>query len=144
MANVRDVARYILEREGTSMSAMKLQKLCYYSAGWHLVWDEENLVSDRIEAWANGPVFPSLYAVHRRQFMVSTQDVPGDSAELTQSEKDSVDGVLSHYGTKSAVELSDLTHSEPPWQIAREGVPDGARSTNEISLESVAAYLASM
>ena len=42
MANVDDVAAYILNRQGP-MTAMKLQKLCYYSQAWHLVWDSEPL-----------------------------------------------------------------------------------------------------
>ena len=42
MATVHDVAAFILERLG-SMTAMKLQKLCYYSHAWHLVWEERPL-----------------------------------------------------------------------------------------------------
>jgi len=60
MAHVEDVAIYIMEQCGP-MTAMKLQKLVYYSQAWHLVWDEEPLFSDPIEAWANGPIVRSLY-----------------------------------------------------------------------------------
>lgn len=42
MANVLDVAAYVLAKRGP-MTAMKLQKLVYYSQAWHLVWDEEPL-----------------------------------------------------------------------------------------------------
>ena len=42
MANVFDIAKYILEYAGP-MSTMKLQKLCYYSQAWSLVWDDEEL-----------------------------------------------------------------------------------------------------
>ena len=37
MATVHDVAAYILMRRG-QMTAMKLQKLVYYSQAWGLVW----------------------------------------------------------------------------------------------------------
>ncbi len=37
------------------MSAMKLQKLCYYAYGYHLAWEERRLFPERFEAWANGP-----------------------------------------------------------------------------------------
>ena len=47
------------------MSAMKLQKLCYFSYGYHLAWEERPLFPERFEAWANGPVSPPLYAMHR-------------------------------------------------------------------------------
>jgi uncharacterized phage-associated protein len=43
MANVHDVAAYILEKVGEPISTMKLQKLVYYSQAWHLAWDEEPL-----------------------------------------------------------------------------------------------------
>ena len=42
MASVFDVAAYILHRAGT-MTAMKLQKLVFYSQAWSLVWDEKPL-----------------------------------------------------------------------------------------------------
>ncbi len=66
MAHVQDVARYILEKRGR-MSAMKLQKLVYYSQGWHLVFDGEPLFAERIEAWANGPVVPARQVERLRE-----------------------------------------------------------------------------
>jgi hypothetical protein len=47
MADVRDVARYIL-RKHAPMSAMKLQKLVYYAQGWHLAYEGEPLFESRI------------------------------------------------------------------------------------------------
>lgn len=70
MASAHDVAAYILKRMG-QMTAMKLQKLVYYSQAWSLVWDEAPLFNERIEAWANGPVVRELYEAHRGQFQVS-------------------------------------------------------------------------
>jgi uncharacterized phage-associated protein len=55
MAKVSDVAEYILEKVGET-TAMKLQKLVYYSQAWHLAWTEQPLFKDKIEAWCNGPV----------------------------------------------------------------------------------------
>ncbi len=39
MADIFDTAKYILEKSG-AMSAMKLQKSCYYLQAWFLVWDD--------------------------------------------------------------------------------------------------------
>ena len=64
MSNVFDTATYILEKLGP-MSTMKLQKLCYYSQAWSLVWDEEPLFPEEFEAWANGPVCSELF--HKTQ-----------------------------------------------------------------------------
>ena len=65
--SVLDVAAYILDKRG-KMSTWKLQKLCYYAQAWSLVWDEEPLFEENIEAWANGPVVPRLYRKHQGQF----------------------------------------------------------------------------
>ena len=59
MASVQDVAAYILEKQG-GMTAMKLEKLVYYSQSWSLVWDEKPLFGEDIQAWANGPVMYAL------------------------------------------------------------------------------------
>jgi uncharacterized phage-associated protein len=68
MADVFDVAGYILQQKG-QVTTWKLQKLVYYSQAWSLVWDERPLFQERIEAWANGPVCPDLYQVHRGAFV---------------------------------------------------------------------------
>jgi uncharacterized phage-associated protein len=130
MANVHDVAAYILEKRG-GMTAMKLQKLAYYSQAWHLVWEERPLFDSTIEAWANGPVVYDLYTRHRGQF--SVQQWTGSSAALSADEKSTIDAVLGYYGNKTAHELSELTHRESPWRDARAGLPDGARSSAVIT-----------
>ena len=76
MANVHDVAAYILGRCGP-MTAMKLQKLVYYSQAWSLVWDERPLFPESIEAWANGPVVPALYDRHRGAFKLNAWPIGG-------------------------------------------------------------------
>lgn len=67
MASIVALAEYILERQGP-MSSMKLQKLCYYSQAWHLAWDGEPMFPNEIHAWANGPVIPDLYELHKGTF----------------------------------------------------------------------------
>lgn len=142
MATVHDIAAYILARRG-EMTAMKLQKLVYYCQAWSLVWDERPLFRERIEAWANGPVVPVLYAVHRGQFKVRSWS-HGDPDALTQVQRDTVDAVLAHYGPKSSQWLSDLTHAEAPWREARHGLTVGERGNRVISHASMAEYYGSL
>lgn len=138
VASVLDVAAYILQKRGP-MTAMKLQKLCYYSKAWHLVWEERPLFSNRIEAWANGPVMPDLYRQHRGHFRI--EELPaGDSSQLDDDERESIDIVLDAYGPRSAHDLSELSHREDPWREARQGIPDGARSQSEISDAALMMY----
>ena len=70
MNTVFDVAVYILRKTGP-ISAMKLQKLVYYSQAWSLAWDESPLFINKIQAWTSGPVVRELYDVHRGMFTVS-------------------------------------------------------------------------
>ncbi len=139
MADVFDVAKYILERRGR-MSTMKLQKLCYYSQAWSLVWDDEELFPEEFEAWVNGPVCKKLYDATRGKFSITAEEEGGDSAKLTPNQKDTINVVLDHYAPHNAQWLSQLTHMEAPWRLAREGVPDGLGSSNIISKSSMAEY----
>ncbi len=140
--SAHDVARFILQRSGP-ITAMKLQKLLYYSQAWSLVWDEGPLFVERIEAWANGPVVPALYAVHRGHFML--QDWPrGNPDALAPAQVETVQTVLGFYGPKPPQWLSDLTHGEDPWRDARAGIPDGDRGSQEISLAAMAEYYGSL
>lgn len=140
-ASAHDVASYILEKHGP-MTAMKLQKLVYYSQAWSLVWDESPLFRERIEAWAAGPVVPALYYRHRGQFQVTVWE--GDTKNLTQSQRDTVESVLRFYGNKSSQWLSELTHSEEPWINARIGLASLERGNNEITTASMAEYYQSL
>ena len=143
MASVFDVAEYILARTG-QISAMKLQKLVYYSQAWHCVWSDAKLFPERIEAWANGPVVPSLYEKHKGQFIISPGSLGGNPAGLTEDESDSVQRVLKAYGDKSSQWLSDLTHMEAPWLQARAGVPAGERCNIEIKPAELVEYYGSL
>lgn len=142
MANVYDVAKYILQKQG-EMTTMKLQKLVYYCQAWSLVWDSQPIFDDRIEAWASGPVVPSLYNIHRGAFEIN--DLPiGNPSVLTRDGVESINAVLNLYGGKSAQWLSDLTHMEKPWKQARKGKKSGENSQKEINPASMVEYYSSL
>lgn len=139
MATVCDVAAFILSKSGP-MTAMKLQKLVYYSQAWSLVWDEAPLFPERIEAWANGPVCPDLYRAHQGRFKLNAGELKGDPSALTPDEIDTVKSVIHYYGDKPAQWLSDLSHRESPWRDARIGLADGDRGSVEITHAAMAEY----
>lgn len=142
MATANDVAAFIL-KTGGSMTAMKMQKLVYYSQAWHLVWEEKPLFDDRIEAWANGPVVRSLYSSHRGHFLLD-QWAPGNPDALDDREMTTIRSVLSFYGPMTAHQLSELTHREDPWLAARAGLTPGERSSAEITQASMHEYYDSL
>lgn len=142
MATVFDVAAYILDRQGP-MTAMKLQKLAYYSQAWSLVWDDAPLFQNSIEAWANGPVSPDLYKAHAGDFMVSRIN-GSDLKALNDIQRETVEAVLRDYGDKSSDWLGQLTHVEQPWLQARGETPPGQRSTAEITQAAMAEFYGSL
>jgi len=136
--SAHDTAAYILSRLG-SMTAMKLQKLVFYSQAWSLVWEEGPLFNERVEAWINGPIVPDLYSHHRGEYIIGAWS-PGDPKKLEPCQIETIDAVIKFYGDKTAQELSDLTHAEKPWLDARVGLRSDERGNKEISLASMHEY----
>ena len=124
MAHVQDVAAYILDKLG-GMTAMKLQKLCYYAYGYHLAWEGRKLFPEPFQAWANGPVCPDLYRQHRGRFTLEPGDIHGNPDALDDGERESVDLVLDAYGEFTAHQLSLMSHREEPWLAARKRAKAG-------------------
>ena len=139
---VFDVAAYILEKM-KPMTTMKLQKLVYYSQAWALVWDEEPLFEEKIEAWANGPVVRDLFDYHRGMYEISAMPI-GNPRLLNEVQQETVDAVLQYYGDKSAQWLIELTHMEDPWVQARKGLPPLERGNRVIPLDTMADYYSSL
>lgn len=142
IVSAKDVAAEIM-RLAAPMTAMKLQKLVYYCQAWSLVWDEQPLFSENIEAWANGPIVPELYRLHRGQFEIKEWN-HGDVSKLQSHQLDTISAVMEHYGKKSGQWLSELTHEESPWKDARAGLAAGERGEQIITIEAMAEFYGSL
>ncbi len=130
MADVDDVAAALLAKTGL-VTTMKLQKLVYYAQAWHLVFHAEPLMPEVIEAWPQGPVTRALYERHRGVRQVSKWPW-GDGEKLTAAEQDTVRWVLEKYSAFSAESLSEMTHMEAPWRMARGVLKPDERSSAPI------------
>lgn len=142
-ASVFDVAEYILKKMGP-MSAMKLQKLVYYCQAWSLVWDEQPLFSEAIEAWREGPVVRPLFNRHRGQYVVQEGGMGGNLTALDSVQQDTMDAVLDAYGRMTGDDLSALSHGEAPWRQARDDLTDNDPSSRTIDLSDVRNFYASL
>jgi len=140
--SVFDVVAYILSQT-EQISTMKLQKLLYYCQAWALVWDEQPLFGEKIEAWANGPVVRKVFYQYQGKFMIENTTC-GNGAILSKEQRETVDSILKHYGKFSAQQLIEMTHSEKPWIEARKGLADHERGAREIPLESLHEYYSSL
>ena len=145
MANIFDVASYILNQKG-EMTAMKLQKLCYYSQAWNLAWEEYPLFQNRIEAWDKGPVSPDLYDWHRGELFVKTNErleKLGDN-NLTDAEIETINEVLNSYSDYTAQQLSELSHKEAPWKDANSTCANYVKCNAVISHAAMHEYYSSL
>lgn len=127
MAAINDVAAYVINHFDSSISTMKLQKLCYMAQGWSMALLDRELFPEDFQAWRNGPVSRELFQQHRRRY--SVEEWPsGDPSALKWDEKIVCDAVLKNYGALSGIQLSELTHRpNTPWSETRReaGVVEG-------------------
>lgn len=117
MNTAHDVAAYIISKGPAELTAMKLQKLLYYSQAWSLAWDGAALFTDPIRAWDRGPVVGAVFDTYRGHRGVRAA-LAGDPTVLSASDRATVDAVLGFYGTIDGDTLSELTHLERPWRDA--------------------------
>ncbi len=139
MANIFDVAKYIIQTNG-ACGSLKLQKLCYYCQAWHLAWTGEPLFKDKFIKWNTGPVCKELMILNENNLPIFTYNsktpLNGDPNNLSEDEKDSINIVLESYGKNSAYELSSLSLEEDPCLKAHVG--------EEISLKNMQNYYSSL
>ncbi|MDO5746047.1 MAG: DUF4065 domain-containing protein [Actinomycetaceae bacterium] len=108
MANAREAVDYIRFHLGMELEETKMHKLLYYIQGWSLAWTGKPLFEQDIQAWALGPVVPSMRhyqapALHPQQYDLSAEQI------------DIIESVVETYGGMSANKLVSLTHTESPW-----------------------------
>jgi uncharacterized phage-associated protein len=117
----QDVARYYLgifdEDSGDNISNLKLQKLLYYSQGFHLAMHSgEPLFPEPLLAWDHGPVVEPIYhqfKSYRWQGIDRPEDF--DINAYPPEVRELLTTVYRVYGQFTAKALEDMTHKEPPW-----------------------------
>lgn len=115
MANVFDVAQYILKTVQEPITPAKLHLILYYSQAWHSVWSDNPLFSENIYKTPFGVSVPELHPYTSAGFKVESLPV-GVVSNLTEDETDSVDYVLAFYNVHETHWLRDLITSEDPWK----------------------------
>ena len=124
--DVNDIANKIIlqtdAEKGDIISNLKLQKLLYYTQGYHLAFFDTVLFNNNLEAWMYGPVVPEVY--HRfkdnRGYGITLDPKQVEEIELEPDVENMFNQVIQEYGKFNAVKLMDMTHMEPPWKEAFE------------------------
>lgn len=136
---------------GLTVSPLKLQKLLYYIQAWHIAkFEKKQLFDDLPQAWVNGPVYRSVYNMFKDSFFrnESLHPIVDGNAEIELSKKikalkleeeqvNLINSVLKFYAPKDDGTLVLKTHTDSPWNEAREGLGSFDRSTNTISVDSM-------
>lgn len=140
-----DVGHYFIclaNQQKKQITNKKLQKLVYYAQVWSLTLYDKKLYDEPIEAWVHGPAIRSLYNQYKKfGFDPIKEEVESGELEKIPAEtKQLLNRIWKIYGSLDAGYLEMLTHSEEPWQKAREGLQDHESSHNEISPNSIKIY----
>ena len=144
------LADYIVFKSG-QISHLKLQKLLYYIQAFHLAYFDVKLFDDKFEAWVHGPVSRKVFGTLKNYSLLYNElhyvQTEGEihpetvvKEQLTAEQKELIDDIISEYGKLSGLELEQLTHAEPPWNEAREGLAPPDKCTNTIDEERMKEY----
>ena len=139
------VAQYFIDQcdisAGDSVTHLKIQKLLYYTQAWGLVIIKKSFFKEKFQAWAHGPVLPSVYKDLK---FYGFANIAGEKIAEYDTFPDGAASVLSEvwgaYGELSAKHLELLTHQEFPWNEARGNIPPDARSDAEINPDTMIDY----
>lgn len=135
----QQIAEYFIwkaKKEKKPITNKKLQKLLYYAQAWSLVLHNKKSFNEKIEAWIHGPAVRNVYFAFKKfGFSPIEKQIENKVIEKIPTEtKKFLDQVWGVYGKFDAGYLEYLTHSEGPWQKAREGLEPSIGSEKEISL----------
>ena len=146
MATALGTANYLIklaatEEESEFLTPLRLQKILYYIQAWSLALRHKPFFSDRIEAWANGPVVPRVYHAFSGSGALAIDPAKvNEPKNITQEEMTFIASVWQAYKGYSAISLRDMTHREDPWTDARRGLSPVERSSSEITHDAMLAY----
>ena len=96
---------------------LKLQKLLYYVQAISLLCFGKQAYSEKIYAWAYGPVIEEVYQQYR-DYHAREIEINQKVGKLSSGLSKIIDEVVEHYGSFEANKLIDFTHEEDPWKNA--------------------------
>jgi len=140
-----DLADWFAQRTdrdaGDVITHLKIQKLLYYAQAWHLANFNARLFDEEIQAWAHGPVVPSVYKKYRGIGWDAISP-PKSKINIDDKTRAYLEKVHEVYGSYSAKTLEIETHKELPWLEARGNLPPEARSDKPISDKTMRDFFA--
>ncbi len=143
MARALDVAAAIVEADPT-IDHMKLHKLLFLAQGWSAAWTGSTLFGEDLEAWKYGPMVDDVWQVYkqgpageRRGDDPIGEPQGGDSSRLSDDERRVLRAVLDQYSKYTGTALSKMSHKNPAWTEARDGLAPTDRGRRRISIDTL-------
>lgn len=130
MENVFDVCAFFINkgiREEHPITQISLQKLLYFSQGFHLGLKDKKLFNDTIYAWKYGPVVKTVYDKYRvfgnntireenADFIFYQFEFPGNPDKLSEETLELLTLLWNKLGKIPPFKLVAYTHKEgSPW-----------------------------
>lgn len=132
MATCFEVADFFIANTapGSSMTHVKLQKLCSYAKAFSLALLGTPLFADPLQAFRRGPVVRALHDKYRgRQIKPLPPEVSARTVRVpfTDEELFVLETVNDYYGLYSETDLQNMSHKDFPGKFGSEEViPDDA------------------
>lgn len=112
------IARLTNPEVGDVVTHLKVQKLLYFAQAWHLLALNRPSFEEDMQAWAHGPVVPSVFQV-LKEYGWAAMPVAADVEATDEDSLGILEQVAQIYGEYSAKRLEMMTHSEEPWLATR-------------------------
>lgn len=132
-----------LQKNKLNANSIKLQKLIYFSHGWHLAITGTGLIAEEVQASPFGIVISSIYhsckefgnnPITSELTEYNTESSKWEEPFVTLDETANfiLDKIVEKYGHLSAIQLSNITHKKhTPWeQVTKNKNP----TTNNMSI----------
>ena len=113
ISSVEAAKAFLHVSKGANVSALKMQKLVYIAHENHIARTSMPFISDRVEAWKDGPVFPALEEIigNLEERIVNAEDLQS-VGHPEQTVKDYVEEIWGHHKDDSGNDLPDITHED--------------------------------
>lgn len=140
MINATVIGQYFFSKN-QELTDIQIQKLVYYAYSWYMVLhDGKKLFEENPQAWIHGPVFRTLFYSMKNYKRFANIEGNEELEQLEDSITKFLDTIYNVYGKYSGNELEKMTHSELPWQNARQGLKPHEFSQNLIKDEDIILY----
>lgn len=124
-SKIDQIANYIVTHLG-EITPLALEKLLSFANGVNYALNGKQLIPNESQAWAHGPVYPSIYAKYKKYGYKPIDNGICSShgcmlSKLSGDEIRAIDMVMKTFGLYSPKILEMISHSQTPWREKRIG-----------------------